>query len=93
MQPREFEMPKQRVRPATDQSNRSAHSEARRPTKAHSTTRRERGEWRSPYPLSEGMTGKQIAQTFAVCLVAVLVGHSLLNIFAWCVGHFMKGWW
>ena len=39
------------------------------------------------------MTGKQIIQTFACCLVAVLAAKGLLDLFAWCVGHFIKGWW
>lgn len=86
-------MPKERrVRPANSPKSQSAHS-GRKASQPDSTTRDGRDEWRSPYPLSKGMTAKEIAQTFAVCLVAVIVGMLLLDALGWLVGHFVKGWW
>ena len=93
--PKEFEMPRERnVRPTTRQSKKSAQTQPMEPRTIHFSKRERRnGEWRSDKPLSYGMTAKEIAQVFIACTVAVLVGNALLQGFAWCVGHFMKGWW
>lgn len=93
--PKEFEMPRERnVRPTTRQSKKSAQTQPMEPRNIHFNRRESRsGEWRSSQPLSYGMTAKQIAQTFAVCVAAVMVGNALLQAIAWCIGHFMKGWW
>jgi hypothetical protein len=93
--PKEFEMPRERnVRPTTRQSKKSAQTQPMEPRNIHFNKRERRSdEWRSPYPLSEGMTLKEMAQTFAACLFAVLAAKGLLDLFAWCVGHFIKGWW
>lgn len=90
-----FDMPdRKRVRPANSPKPQGARTQPMEPRGIHFSKRERRnGEWRSPYPLSKGMTRREIAQTFAVCLAAVVVGILLLDLLGWAVGHFQKGWW